>query len=225
MIITSDFGLTVGRLVKFITFVISFLISLHFLNTWREKKHPIPRNMTIAFIFYSLAPLFSLADTFLNWKDIIRENTLLGMALAFIASSVGNTIFYWFVSSIFSTSNTTMEHQKRNLIIVIITQIGATTLGLIFRLIGLNAFIFSIIYMVSGLYVFLLLFIRARKLSIKIEEPEYKRKLVFMSNSSLFMLLSLILFAIDSFFDFPTWYSLTGWIMTIIASNYIRISY
>ena len=84
------------------------------------------------------------------------------MALAFVASSVGNTLFFWFVSSIFSTSATTVDHQKRDLTLVIVTQIGATALGLLFRIIGLNAFIFSIIYMLSGLYVFLLLFIRGQ---------------------------------------------------------------
>jgi len=79
--------------------------------------------------------------------------------------------------------------------------------------------------MVSALYIFLFLAVKSYILYKKIEETQYKNKLRLMCYSSIIMLVVLVLFSIDSFFDYPTWYSLTGWVGTIFATYVLKKSY
>ncbi len=225
MIINSEPGLLIGKIVKGIAFILISVIAFHFLSIWKIKKHEIPRNLFIGFLFYALAPLFSLSDTIFGFRDVVREGSLLGMSPAFVSSAIGNIIYFWFITAVFSNEGTALRNRNKILSGIAILQIGSTSFGLLFRLIGWNAFLFSIIYMLSALYIFLLLAINTLSLYKKITEEQYKRKLRLMSNSSFILIAVLVLFAIDSFFDDPTWYSLIGWIGTILASYLLKQSY
>ncbi len=225
MVIDSEPGLLIGKIVKGVAFILINLIALHFLRIWNTKKHVIPRNLFIGFVFYALSPLFSLSDTVFGLKDFVREGSLFGMSLAFVSSAIANVIYFWFITAVFSNEGTALMNRNKILITIGSLQIGSTSLGLIFRLVGLNAILFSILYMVSALYIFLFLAVKSYILYKKIEETQYKNKLRLMCYSSIIMLVVLVLFSIDSFFDYPTWYSLTGWVGTIFATYVLKKSY
>ncbi len=218
--------LLISNTVKIFAFALISLVCAHFFRNWKKTNSIIPRNLSIAFIAYALAPMASLGNTLFNWKNFIVANSNFGMSLAFVLGGVGNIIYFWFVTTMFS-DNTPEITQVIQLWVVSLAQLVPSTIALVLRLNGLSPIVSPIVYMLSSLYIFTMLALKTNKLFRQLDpqsDGKVREKLLNISISSLILLIVMILFSIDSFYDDVTWFAVIGWAFTAVSAYFIKRS-
>lgn len=225
----DEIGYIVSPIVKLIVMGALGIVLVAMAKKARIKKQIIPRNLTIMFAIYFLAPLFSSFDILLGWEyfnSAPPDKTYLGMSLAFVCHGLGNIIYYWFLLEIYYEKEWAHKKRIRAIILIILTEILSTTLALFLRLnLNSSAFIFTIIHMIITMYIFVMILTNSIRAEAKIDDPIFKNRFKNISRASFFGLIMIVLFAIDSLFAGVTIYSLTGWVSLIFTCYFLYKGY
>lgn len=194
-----------------------------------KKKQKVPRNLTIMFSIYFLAPLFSSFDILLGWEyfnSVPPDKTYLGMSLAFFCHGLGNIIYYWFLLEIYYEKEWAHTKRIRAIVLIALIEILSTTLALFLRLnLNSSAFIFTVIHMIVTMYIFVMILTNSIRAEAKIDDLVFKNRFRNISRASSFGLIMIVLFAIDSLFAGVTVYSLVGWISLIFMCYFLYKGY
>lgn len=192
-----------------------FIITLTLYKRHQEKRTILTRNMLIMMALYTLAPLFTSFDILLGWQNINVSNSYLGIGIGLIFNGLGNTFWLWFNLDVFLENEYPKPQQRKYVLLFFIAEIVATSLNLFLRLFDLWYWqFFAIIHSVLCLILFFTIFRTSKMLIVKVEQDDphwYKLKAIY--RAALFGLGSVILFAIDTFSDMVTVYSVIGWLL------------
>lgn len=226
--IPDSIGLILSPIVKLVVLAVMIFITIAMFQKHLKKKSTITRNLTITFVLFLLAPLFSSFDILFEWQTLFGngENTFVGMSCAFICNALGNVIYYHFILNIYY-EKVYGPSKRRNLVILIgFGEIGSTTLALVLRItLSDLAFVFTVLHMLITLYIFSLSAYKSIQSAARIKEKEFIDRFNNIARGSFFVITMIVLFAIDSMFEHVTIYSLTGWSMLIGAIYFIYKGY
>lgn len=226
--IPDDIGLILSPIVKIVVLIVMIVITVAMFRKYQQKKSTMTRNLTIMFVLFLLAPLFSSFDILLGWQTLFGngENTFVGMSCAFICNGIGNIIYYRFTLNVYYDTVYSETKRRTLLLIIGLGEILATVLALTFRIILSDvAFLFTVIHMLLTLYIYSLSAYKSIQSAKRIQEEQYVKRFQNITRASFFVLAMIILFAIDSFFLHVTVYSLIGWSTLIGAIYFIYKGY
>ncbi|MBD3353750.1 MAG: hypothetical protein GF364_19865 [Candidatus Lokiarchaeota archaeon] len=224
----DNIGYIISPIVKFVVLFINIIIIYSMWKNYKQKsaKNPdrdyqINKNLIVMSVFFALAALLSSFDILLGWRNVFNTtNAYLGISIALVFTGIAGSIYYWFLLEVFYAETLSNEERKRQVNIFLILQLGSSICSLILRTLGIRLYVaFNIIQALLLMYLFTLIIRKSKALSERVSEEEYSERFRHIVNSSIFGLVTIVMFSIDAFSDFVTIYSLIGW-LCLIGTSY-----
>jgi hypothetical protein len=183
--------------------------------------------MMLMMFFYARAPLITSFDILLGWQDFNTPNSYLGIGIGVFFNGIGNSFWLWFNLEVFFEEKIPKPQQKKYVGLFFMGELVAGTFNLIFRLNGLWYWrLFIALHTILCLVLFFTIFKTSKNLIIRVDpsDPHFnKLRAIFWA--AMFGLGSIILFAIDTFSNEVTLYSVVGWLLLIGMCYFIYRGY